>query len=68
MIPATTAIDLTSLSDEDYSAIESEAQARGLPLDDAAKQMLREHSRNLQKRARLNPIARLFRFQSVNQE
>ncbi len=61
-----TAVDLSGLSEQDISAIESEAQRRGLSFDDACKQILRERSQELQKRARLNPIARLFRFQVVH--
>jgi predicted DNA binding CopG/RHH family protein len=61
-----TAVDLSGLSDQDISAIESEAHRRGLSFDETCKQILRERSQELQKRGRLNPIARLFRFQVVH--
>lgn len=66
MIQPNTAIDLSSFEEQDIRAIEIEAQRHGVSFDDACLRMLLEHSRQLQKRARLNPIARLFRFQSVN--
>lgn len=61
-----TAVDLSGLSEQDISAIESEAQRRGVAFEEACKQILLERSKELQKRGRLNPIARLFRFQVVH--
>lgn len=58
-----TAVDLSGLSAQDISAIESEAQRLGLSFDDACKQILLQRAKELQKRGRLSPIARLFRFQ-----
>ncbi|CAN7495228.1 hypothetical protein LJR074_003410 [Acidovorax sp. LjRoot74] len=63
-----TPIDLSGLSEQALSAIESEAKRRCVSFDDACLQMLVEHSRQLQRRARLNPLARLFRFPSANQK
>lgn len=58
-----TAVDLSGLSDQDISAIETEAKKRGLSFDEACKQILLDRSKELQKRGVLSPIARLFRFQ-----
>ncbi|CAN7188899.1 hypothetical protein [Acidovorax sp. LjRoot117] len=68
MSKQTTPIDLSGLSEQDLSAIESEATRRGISFDDECLRMLVEHSRQLQRRARLNPLARLFRFPSANQK
>lgn len=60
-----TAIDLSGLSEQELSAIETEADKRGVSFDEACKQILLDRSKELQKRGRLNPIARLFRFHVV---
>jgi flagellar hook-basal body complex protein FliE len=60
-----TPVDLSGLSDAEYLAIENEAKERGVSFDEAFKQMIKETSQRLQKRSKLTPIARLFRFPSA---
>jgi hypothetical protein len=50
-----TAVDLESLTDDEYRAIELEAIKRGVSFDEALKQMLLEVSRRVQK-ASPNPL------------
>lgn len=56
------AINLSALSESDYSAIESEALRRGVSIEEACKQILLEKARVLRGRSRLTTVARLFRF------
>lgn len=54
-----TPIDLSSLTDDEYSAIELEAIKRGVSFDEAMKQMVRETSRRLQRALPQPPRNRL---------
>lgn len=59
-------IDLSSLTDAEYLAIDNEAKRLGISFDDAMKRAIQETSRELQARMSLNPVARLFRFSKAH--
>lgn len=60
------AVDLSGLTDAEYLAIENEAKKQGISFDEAMKFAIQQASKKLQVRARLNPVARLFRFSRVH--
>lgn len=68
MTQTITPVDLSTLDAQEIDAIKKEAMRRGVTFDDACKQMLVEHSRQLQKRARLSPLARLMGFRVASQK
>ncbi len=55
-----TPVDLSGFADAEIDAIETEALRRGISFDDCCKQLLLEHSRQLQKKARVCPLRRFF--------
>lgn len=63
-----TPVDLQSLPDEDYAAINNEAVRRGVSFDEVASSMLQEHAKKLRARARTGGIAQLFRFAKASNE
>lgn len=63
-----TLVDLSGLAPQEIDALEIEAKKRGLSLEDACKQLLIEHARELRKRPRLTRLGRLLRFPIANQK
>lgn len=62
------AVDLRGLTDEEYSAINTEAIRRGISFDELASRQLAEHARKLRARVRTGGIAQLFRFGKASNE
>lgn len=59
-------VDLSDFGESEIAAIEAVATRLNVSFDEACKQMLRQHSREVQGLPRLSPIARLLRFCSVH--
>lgn len=59
-------IDLSGLAEEDVEAIESIAAERGVPRDEAIKQIFLEEIKKRREKANKGLIARLLRFRGAN--